>query len=102
MRKLKLPKANLIYCRHELESIPVDRGYAVISVSKWNYFCDAFRKMRKKLDVSDDLLEALINLVKNQEQGWRASNMPESHIQVMPYLKEARAAINKATGENNE
>jgi hypothetical protein len=50
----------------------------------------------------DELLEALTNLVKNQEEGWRASNMPESHIQVMPYLKEARAAINKATGENNE
>jgi hypothetical protein len=46
-----------------------------------------------------ELLKALAGLLKNQEDGWRATGtMPEEHIQQMPYLRSARAAIAKATG----
>ncbi len=48
-----------------------------------------------------ELLEALGNLVENQNATWIASGFTDEQIQAMPYLKPARAAIAKATGASS-
>jgi hypothetical protein len=58
---------------------------------------DALAYAEQKGGATSALLTALVNLVRNQEEGWRATGtMPEEHIQAFPYLREARAAIKQA------
>lgn len=45
-----------------------------------------------------DLLEALTELLANQDAGWVTAGFTPEQIKAMPYLKASRAAIAKATG----
>lgn len=49
-------------------------------------------------EVNAGLLEALMELVANQDLTWRLAGFTEEQIQAMPYLQASRAAITKAGG----
>jgi hypothetical protein len=70
------------------------------SPTKGEHIASVPKKQKKNarlIVASPRLLAALKSLVANQEEGWRSTGtMPEEHIQQLPYLREARAAIAEA------